>query len=111
MNIIEFILDSQLIDSDLSRFQETALRLLYGLPLTQVQEDIARHGLGAGSLPRGEFNEATFICGRRSGKSDRLAANVAVFEAATGRHEQYLSPGEQGHIVLSAQDKRATGDA
>jgi hypothetical protein len=59
------------------------------------------------SVATREFNEATFICGRRSGKSDRLAANIAVYEAVVGGHERYLAPGERGHIVLIAQDKRA----
>jgi len=106
-NIIQFIKDPQLIDGDLSPHQETALRLLYGLTLTKKQKVIARATLDTEDLPKGKFSEATFICGRRSGKSDRLAANIAVYEATTGGHEKYLAPGERGHVVLTAQDKRA----
>ncbi len=107
MDIIDFIRDPQLIGGKLSPYQETALRLLYGLPLSVDQKEIARRALDRDELPRREFSEATFICGRRSGKSDRLAANIAVFEAVTGDHEKQLAPGERGHIVLIAQDKRA----
>jgi len=106
-NIIQFIRDPELINGDLSPYQETALRLLYGLPLTKEQWAIAKQALDTDDVPQREFNEATFICGRRSGKSDRLAANVAVFEAATGGHEKYLTAGERGYILLVAQDMRA----
>jgi len=106
-NVIEFVKDSQLINGDLSPHQETALRLLYGLPLSTKQRVIAREALDTQDLPKGPYSEATFICGRRSGKSDRLAANIAVYEATTGGHEKYLAPGERGHVILIAQDKRA----
>jgi hypothetical protein len=107
-NIIEFIRDPKLIGGDLSPYQETALRLLYGLPLDDIQKGIACAALDVTELPPArEYSEGTFICGRRSGKSDRLAANVAVYEAATGGHEKYLAPGERGRILVVAQDKRA----
>jgi len=106
-NIIQFIKDPQLINGDLSPHQETALRLLYGLTLTKKMQAIARATLDTDDLPKHSFSEATFICGRRSGKSDRLAANIAVYEATTGGHEKYLAPGERGHVILIAQDKRA----
>ncbi len=83
------------------------MRLLYGLELTEAQRKIATNALGHNGFKDRDYMEATFICGRRSGKSDRLAANIAVYEAATGSHEQYLAPGERGHILLVAQDKRA----
>ncbi len=107
MNIIEFIRDPELVGSDLSSHQETALRLLYGLPLSKKQADIAKRALDTRAVPHKEFNEGTFICGRRSGKSDRLAANIAVYEAACGGHHQHLTTGERGHILLIAQDMRA----
>ncbi len=102
MNVIHFIRQPELIDGDLSAYQETALRLLYGLSLNPKQAEITTGALDTTELRGKEFSEATFICGRRSGKSDRLAANIAVFEAATGGHEQQLAAGERGHIVLIA---------
>jgi len=106
-NIIEFIKNPRLINGDLSDYQECALRLMYGLPLNKQQKAIARQALDTEDLPKREFSEATFICGRRSGKSDRLAANVAVYEAATGGHEKHLAPGETAVVALVAQDMRA----
>ncbi len=108
-NILQFIKDPQLIHSDLSPHQETALALQYGLPLNKEQKIIAQQALDTEDIPQREFNEATYICGRRSGKSDRLAANIAVYEAACGGHEKHLTAGERGQIVLLAQDKRAAG--
>jgi len=112
-NIIEFIKDPQLINGSLSDYQEAALRLAYGLPLSKEHKKIARECLDIDKLPPKqkrlgrEYAEATFICGRRSGKSDRLAANIAVYEAAMGGHEKHLSAGERGFILLIAQDRRA----
>jgi hypothetical protein len=107
VNIIEFIRDPKIVGGDLSPAQETALRLLYGLPLNDEQSQIAQAALCTEEVPQREYAEASYICGRRSGKSDRLAANVGLFEAVTGGHEKHLAPGERGHIVLIAQDKRA----
>ena len=106
-DIIEFIRDPNLIKSDVSPYQETALRLLYGLPLSRKQQTIACKALDQDHILRRAYAEATFICGRRSGKSERLAANVAVYEAASGGHEAHLAPGERGLIALIAQDMRA----
>ena len=106
-DIIEFIRDPNLIKSDVSPYQETALRLLYGLPLSRKQQTIACKALDQDHILRRAYAEATFICGRRSGKSERLAANVAVYEAAAGGHEAHLAPGERGLIALIAQDMRA----
>jgi len=106
-NIIEFIKDSQLIGGDLSDFQECALRLQYGLSLNKKLKGIAQQALDRVEVIKKIYGEASFICGRRSGKSDRLAANIAVYEATTGGHEKYLAPGERGHVILIAQDKRA----
>jgi len=106
MDIMQFI--QNVLHEDLSMYQETALRLLYGLPLTPEQFAIAQQCLDTPEVPpHGEYAEGTFICGRRSGKTERLAANVTVYEAVFGGHERYLSPGEIGHCVLLAQDKRA----
>ena len=112
-NIIDFIRHPKLINGSLSDYQETALRLAYGLPLSKEHKQIARECLDIEKLPPKqkrlgrEYAEATFICGRRSGKSDRLAANIAVYESAMGGHEKYLSAGERGFVLLLAQDKRA----
>ncbi len=106
-DIISFIKNKKLIGEELGPYQETALRLLYGLPLNAEQEAIALQTSGKETIEPREYAEGTFICGRRSGKSDRLAANIAVYEAACGGHERYLTAGERGTIVLISQDMRA----
>jgi hypothetical protein len=50
MDIISFVRDKGLIDSDLSQYQETCLRLLYGLPLSNRQQQIARMCLDEDSI-------------------------------------------------------------
>jgi hypothetical protein len=52
-----------------------------------------------------EYREAAFVCGRRSGKSDKLAANVAIYESFFRKHR--LSAGERGVVLLMAQNVRA----
>jgi hypothetical protein len=106
VNIIEFVRNPKLINGNLSPYQETALRLLYGLDLSSEQKEIAEQALGTDSHVQGDYAEATFICGRRSGKGDRLGANIAVYEATMGGHEKYLAPGERGYIVLMTPSKR-----
>jgi len=107
VDIISFIKDPKTIAGDLSAAQETALRLLYGLPLNDKQQAIARTALDVESVPQREYSEATYICGRRSGKGERLASNICIFEAVCGEHEKHLSKGERGFIMLIAQDKKA----
>ena len=53
MNIIRFICHPELINSDLSPYQETALRLLYGLPLNDEQKEVAGSTAAAQDDPRG----------------------------------------------------------
>jgi hypothetical protein len=56
MNIIEFIRDPGMINGDLSLWQETALRLLYGLPLTDEQRAIGQEALASISTVLGKTN-------------------------------------------------------
>jgi hypothetical protein len=51
-----------------------------------------------------EYREIMGICGRRSGKSDKIAGNVAIYEACFRRHK--LSRGERGFVVVIAVSKR-----
>jgi hypothetical protein len=104
-DILRAIRDRRLIgDRKLSPAQETALRALYGLPLSDEQFDIFCRATGRESYEPAEYREASFICGRRSGKSSKLAANIAVFEAAFRRHE--LAEGERGYVVALAPTRR-----
>jgi hypothetical protein len=94
MTIIEFIEDPQLLnDQSLSPAQRTALKATYGLPLTMEEEAIFKQTSGRSKyVPGIEQTEASFILGRRSGKSDKLASNIALYEACVREHK--VSTGE-----------------
>jgi hypothetical protein len=104
VDIISAIKDPKLFRDTLSDAQETALRSLYGLPLTDAQLEIYTRATGNGVYTPREYREATIIAGRRSGKSSRIAANVAVFEACFRRH--VLATGERGYVVVLAATRR-----
>ena len=104
MDITEAIRDPNIIGDRISPTQEAALRVLYGLPLEGGLLKLAKQCAGKSWTPGKEYGEAAFICGRRSGKSDKLAANVAIYEAFFRDHK--LSPGETGVVLLLAQNMR-----
>jgi hypothetical protein len=98
--IIEAVSDHRLIGDALSKAQVTALKALYGEPLTD--DELALYRLATereAYLPR-EYREASYICGRRSGKSSKLAGSIAVYEAVFRQHN--LARGERGHVVVIA---------
>lgn len=105
MNIIEFIEDKKLInDQSLSDPQKVALKGVYGLPLDKKEKQIYRKCTGESAYHPKEYREALFVCGRRSGKSDKIASNIALYEATYRDHT--FSVGEEGFVVLVARDKR-----
>ena len=104
LTIIDAIRDENIIGDTLSVAQEAALMAVYGLPLEGEHLALSEQ-MGNGAWRTGEeTREAAFICGRRSGKSDKLAANVAIYEAFFRDHN--LSPGETGVVLLLAQNMR-----
>ena len=107
-NIIEFTTDPKFLGLSLSEAQETLLRAIYGLPLSDSQMNIYRLCTGRESYTGKGFAEATIISGARSGKDSRIAAPVIVYEALFGGHEKNLARGERATIPLVAQDQRAT---
>ncbi|RLB33917.1 MAG: hypothetical protein DRH11_07635 [Deltaproteobacteria bacterium] len=110
MDVIQFIKDKNLIgDDSLSIAQETGHRAFYGLPMTDEQEAIFRQCTGFDYTPGRPYMEADFICGRRSGKSDRLASNIALYEAFEGGHEKHLSVGEKAYIIIISVNKKQAG--
>ena len=104
LTIIDAISDANIIGDTISNAQEAALRALYGLPIEGDHLTLAQKMAGSAWQPGDEVREAAFICGRRSGKSDKLAANVAIYEAFFRDHD--LSPGETGVVLLLAQNMR-----
>lgn len=121
-DIIWAIRHSELIHDEISPQQEICLRALYGLPLSRgriktrqfkderfhwVQEGTAqwfRRATGRSEYLAQEYREAGFYLGARSGKDDKLASNIAIYEACFRPHK--LSVGERAVIPIIAKDKR-----
>jgi len=106
MNIIEFIEDPQLLnDQSLSLPQKVSLKSVYGLELDKAEKAIFRKITGLKQYgPGKERSEASFILGRRSGKSDKIASNIALYEACSRKHK--LSIGQTGVVMVCASEKR-----
>ena len=109
ITIIDAIRDPQLIGDEISEAQEMCLRVLYGLPLEPEQVDLFNELAGrppGTSYEPQDYREAAFIIGRRGGKSDKLAANTAIYEGCFRDHSPYLSPGETGVVLCLSQTLR-----
>ena len=112
MNIIHAINDPNLFRPFLGEELGTwsgwlaALRVLYGLPLSECHHEIVEKctGRNPDSFPQEGFDAALFLTGRRSGKS-RPAAVVAAYEAVLAGHEAKLAKGERGVVAVIAPTK------
>lgn len=106
MNIIEFIEDPNLInDKTLSPAQKMTLKTIYGLPLTDNEFDIFTQVTALRRYPEGkEWSEASIIIGRRGGKTEKFASNIALYEACIREHK--LTPGQTGVVMLVASEKK-----
>lgn len=106
MNIISFVEDRELVnDRSLSPAQKMGLKAVYGLPLTAGELELFRETTGLTEYVPREWPEVTFILGRRSGKSDKLASNIGLYEACAREHK--LSVGETGVVmIVSSELKR-----
>jgi len=106
VSIIEFIEDPLLLnDKSLSIAQRMSLKAVYGLPLTSEELEVFKLTTGLKSYREGtEQSEATFILGRRSGKSDKIASSIALYEACCRDHQ--LSVGQMGIVMIVASEKK-----
>ncbi len=107
MNIIDFVRHRTLLDDrEISPAQIVVLKAIYGIPLTgEKEQEIFRTIAGTDRAPDREAGEATIIAGRRSGKSSKIAASIALYEGTMREHR--LSPGEIGTIqIVSAEMSR-----
>ncbi|HZO16911.1 MAG TPA: hypothetical protein VFB62_26725 [Polyangiaceae bacterium] len=87
---------------------EVALRLLYGLPLTDEQVALAVRATGRTAeairaLEGHRFAELWTRVGRRGPKSSTHAL-IGAFEAGWGGHERDVMPGERFVVALTAKD-------
>src|ERR1700758_2314932 len=100
LNIIEFIQHSALLNNRRqSDWQQTMLKSVYGLALSENELEIYRKGTGREKYDAREQREVTFMAGRRSGKTTEIAAPSAIYEAF---RDHGLRPGEEGIVILLA---------
>ena len=104
LDIVQALREPRLIGDSISIAQEAALRALYGLPMSETQESIFVRATGRESYQPREYRESSFIVGRRGGKSSKLAANIAVYEACFRKYD--LAQGEQGYVVALSPTKK-----
>ncbi len=99
-NIVEFIQNPNLLnDKALSEAQIACLKSIYGLPLTDHELEIYRQGTGRTTYPGVETRAATIIAGRRGGKTKKIAATIALYQAF---RDHRLPLGEKGYVMLLA---------
>ena len=110
-SIIEFVTERRFLGLALSPAQETLLRAIYGLPLTEEQLAIWRTCTEREIYPAEAFSEVTVVAGARAGKDSRIAVPILLYEAVFGGYEAQLGKGELGVIPLVAQDAHATSVA
>lgn len=110
MNILQATQDEKLFarwfkDRETWQAWYAFLATLFALPMTAEQLAVFRECTGRAEAPKERFQEAWLVCGRRAGKSFVLAL-IAVFLATFFSWKPYLSPGENGFIIIIAADRR-----
>jgi hypothetical protein len=103
LSILDFITHPQLLnDQTLSVAQKTFLKATYGLPLDNQECQVFRRATGRSEYVPTEQNELTLIAGRRGGKTSKIAAPIAVYEAF---RDHALGSGDCGYVMLIAPVK------
>ena len=105
-NIVTMVTSPKFLGDDtISVAQIAILKAIYGLRMTpeEMQEFLL---MSEGRPPReGGYAETTIIAGRGGGKTEKILANVCVFEAITFDVAK-LAPGEKAVVPLVAQDAK-----
>jgi len=112
-DIIEFICDPKYLgpDEQISAAQRAVLKGAYGLELTAEELDAFREITGGEKPRRGGYKDIWCIVGQRSGKTDKILANAAVYEGFVCDPVGRLTVGEELFYPLVAQNKEGAGRA
>ena len=110
MNIIKAMLDPMLFGN---HFQPLAsweawivvLSAVFGLPINRKQRRIFKKLAGFDYKPGLSPLEIWLVIGRRGGKS-KIVALIAVYLAVFYDYRKYLTPGEIGHVMVIATDRK-----
>ena len=84
------------------------MKAIFGLPLTDAELETFRACTGRSSPRPGGYLESTLVIGRRGGKSLVLAL-IAAYLATFKDWTPFLTPGERGHVIIIAADKKQAG--
>src|ERR1700682_975961 len=96
LNIIEFITHPELLNGQsLSVAQRAVLKSIYGLACNSERLKIYQRATGRSEIVLAEQNEATLIAARRSGKTSKIGATIALYEAFRDHH---LTRGDYGYV-------------
>lgn len=105
-DIIEFVTgDEYLGDRTLSVPQLAVLKAIYGLEMT-VEEAAAFSAMHEQRpAKKGGYEEVSLGFGRRSGKGEKIGANVVAYECIRFNPE-HLAPGETAYGIVVAQNEK-----
>ncbi|MCH7644605.1 MAG: hypothetical protein IH974_07180 [Myxococcales bacterium] len=81
------------------------LSAVFGLPINRKQRRTFRKLSGFNYKPGMSPAEIWLVIGRRGGKS-KIVALIAVYLAVFFDYRDYLSPGEIGHVMVIATDRK-----
>src|SRR6266700_7176007 len=100
LNIIDFIRHPSIVnDQAMSLAQIAFLKSAYGLPLTDMELGIYCRGTGRQIYVPREQRELTLLGGRRGGKTGKLGARIALYEAF---RDHQIPRGERAYVMLIA---------
>ncbi len=110
MNIISAIEDPKLFgqyfkDPSTWAAWRTFLKARYALPLDDEEFALYKQCTGRQTPPEQALKQVLAIVGRRGGKSWTVAID-GCYMALFRDYAPYLNPGEMGHIVILAKDRR-----
>ena len=101
--VIEFI-EQVIGDKSLSPAQKVILKAIYGEELSAEELPIFQEMTKLERYRAREWEEITVVAGRGSGKSNQLAANLAIYEAVGRKHT--LSVGETALVMVVSSEQR-----
>lgn len=81
------------------------LSAVFGLPMNRKQRRIFKKLTGFDYKPGLAPAEIWLVIGRRGGKS-KIVALIAVYLAVFYDYREYLTPGEIGHVMVIATDRK-----
>jgi len=101
--VIEFV-EQVIGDKSLSPAQKVILKSIYGETLSDFELPIFREMTKLEHYRPREREEIAVVAGRGSGKSNQLAANLAIYEAVGRKHQ--LSTGETALVMVVSSEQR-----